>query len=413
MSEMTATRTGRHSVLLAAVLLTLVAVWVVGVLLLWRTEIPSGLRLPRLDPHQYFSAAQLGRVVDYERFYYVLWPFSVAATLGTLVVLSLLAPRWAAVIGLGRIGTGVVIGMLTLTVLWFVGLPFDIAGRWWRERHGLASGGWVSWLTSPWQELLGRSITALVLIVILLALAGRFPRGWWIPAVPVLLVIVVVLATAYGGVVALDSHPLRSPELRRDAQAIGRRLHAESTPVEVQDVHSLTTQANAMAIGLGPTERIVLWDTLLDGRFGNDEIRFVLAHEFGHIVRGHLWKALGWFTLFAVPILALLAWITGRRGGLRDPALLPYGLLVLTLLQLASTPLQNVVSRRYESEADWVALQTTRDPAAGRGLFREFSVTSLGDPSPPTWAYVMFDTHPTLMQRIAMTEAWQARNRAP
>jgi STE24 endopeptidase len=391
----------------------LVVVWVVCIALLWRTEIPSDLKLPHLDPHDYFSQAELDKTVSYERFYTVLWPFSVAATLVTLFVLTRRARRWAAVIGLGRVGTGVVIGMLTITTLWFVGLPFDIAGRWWRERHGLTRGGWFDWLTDPWLELLGQAVTAFLLIVILLALAGRFPRRWWIPAVPVLLAIAVVLSIAYGGLVALDSHSIRNPELRRDARALGRQLHAGSTPVEVQEVQNLTSQANAMAVGLGPTQRIVLWDTLLNGRFGNGEVRFVLAHEFGHIVRHHLWKGLAWFALFAVPILALVAWITGKRGGLRDPALLPYGLLVLTLLQLASAPLQNLVSRRYESEADWVALQATRDPAAGRRLFTEFSDTNLTNPDPSTWSYVMFDTHPTLMQRIALTQGWKDRNAGP
>jgi hypothetical protein len=38
-------------------------------------------------------------------------------------------------------------------------------------------------------------------------------------------------------------------------------------------------------------------------------------------------------------------------------------------------------------------------------------VHDLSDPSPPTWAYVLFTDHPTLMQRIAMAKAWQARNR--
>ena len=72
---------------------------------------------------------------------------------------------------------------------------------------------------------------------------------------------------------------------------------------------------------------------------------------------------------------------------------------------------QNLVSRAIEREADWKALQTTRDPDSARGLFREFADTSLGDPSPPTWAYVLLQTHPTLAQRVAMANAWAARQR--
>jgi STE24 endopeptidase len=89
----------------------------------------------------------------------------------------------------------------------------------------------------------------------------------------------------------------------------------------------------------------------------------------------------------------------------------PLALLVAAVFQLAVSPAQNVISRNSEEEADWKALQTTRDPAAARGLFREFAETSLGDPSPPTWAYVLLQTHPTLAQRVGMAEAWAARER--
>ena len=81
------------------------------------------------------------------------------------------------------------------------------------------------------------------------------------------------------------------------------------------------------------------------------------------------------------------------------------------LLNVAITPLTNVVSRRYESEADWSALQAAKDPSAQRELFQEFARTSLEQPDPPTWSYLFFDTHPTLMQRIAMAQAWRDRER--
>jgi STE24 endopeptidase len=78
-------------------------------------------------------------------------------------------------------------------------------------------------------------------------------------------------------------------------------------------------------------------------------------------------------------------------------------------LQLAAQPLANEFSRRLEAEADWAALQTTRDPASARHLFEQFTHLTLQQPSPPTWSYVWLDTHPTVMERIAMAEAWRAR----
>ena len=52
---------------------------------------------------------------------------------------------------------------------------------------------------------------------------------------------------------------------------------------------------------------------------------------------------------------------------LRDPRAIPLAALVLVLLQLATLPLANTISRRYEAEADWQALQLTGDPTVGGG----------------------------------------------
>ena len=132
----------------------------------------------------------------------------------------------------------------------------------------------------------------------------------------------------------------------------------------------------------------------------------MIAHEFAHHARYHLPKAIAWYALFAVPGAFRSPRDTAARGD-GQPAAVPLSLLVLVVLSVLATPVENVVSRRMEGEADWMALQTTRDPAGGKELFRDFSTTSLGDPDPPTWAYLLFDSHPTLMQRIAMTEQWK------
>ena len=139
----------------------------------------------------------------------------------------------------------------------------------------------------------------------------------------------------------------------------------------------------------------------------------MIAHEFGHIAHRHLWKGLAWAALFTFPIAFGVARITARRGGLGDPGLLPYGALVLVLLNVAITPLTNVVSRRYESEADWRALRATKDPASMVKLFRSFEETSLEQPNPPAWDYLWLENHPTLMQRIAMAERFRERTNGP
>jgi STE24 endopeptidase len=95
---------------------------------------------------------------------------------------------------------------------------------------------------------------------------------------------------------------------------------------------------------------------------------------------------------------------------MREAEAVPISLFVLVALSFLALPVQNVVTRHLEAEADWVALQTTRDSGAARRLFRRFSTTALTEPSPPTWSYVLMATHPTIAQRIAMAEAWRSRS---
>jgi Zn-dependent protease with chaperone function len=97
---------------------------------------------------------------------------------------------------------------------------------------------------------------------------------------------------------------------------------------------------------------------------------------------------------------------------MQRPEAVPLALFVLVALQLLALPFQNVVTRHSEAEADWVALETTAEPAAAQELFRDFTRSALADPSPPTWAHLLLDNHPTIEQRIAMAEAWRARVRA-
>ena len=126
-----------------------------------------------------------------------------------------------------------------------------------------------------------------------------------------------------------------------------------------------TRAVNAEAIGAGPTTRVILWDTLLAAEVARGEVRFAAAHELGHVSRRHPWKGVAWFALLALPG----AWLLGRAARLDDPRALPRVALVLLLLQLATLPLANAISRRYESEADAVGLAAhPRQPLSGSAL---------------------------------------------
>lgn len=384
--------------------------WIVAAVLLWKSSrVPTNLHSPRIDPGDVFSAAELRRASRYERFLRFDYLLSDLALLAVLAVYAAKGARFARESAAGRIGTGMLLGMLGLAFVWLAQVPFGLADLWWERRHGIARVGYFEWLTGDWLGLGGTFLFVSLAIVIVMALAGVLHDRWWIVGGPVFvgLVVLFVFVSPY----LIPTHGLRDPALAAEARRMEKAEGIHGVPIEVQDVHRETTAANAEATGLGPSRRIVLWDTLLDGRFERREIRFVLAHEIGHLARNHLVKGIAWYALFAIPGAFLIAVGTRRRGGMEQPAAVPLALLILVVLELAASPVQNVISRHIEREADWMALQTTRDPDGGRALFRHFGTTALQQPDPPTWAYLLFDTHPTIVQRIALIEAWRARER--
>jgi STE24 endopeptidase len=392
----------------AATLAVAAGVWCTCAWLLAGTSVPS-IDTSGLDPHSYFSQRSLDRAASYTRGAELLWVLSTAATLAALVVLARRLPARVRSIGLGRIGSAVIVGMVLIVGLWFVALPFSLADLWWQHHWGLGPFDILAWLSGQWALLAPSAVSALVTIVLLVGLAGRF-RRWWLVATPIVVVIAAFFAFVSGWLLAASSHPLRNQQLAADARRMERLEHVTGTPIRVQDVSSWTDQANAYTAGFGPSAHVILWNTLLDDRFTRGEKVAVIAHELGHVRSRHIIKGIGWTALVVLPTLWLLALATRRRGGVGDPANLPYVILVLSVIGLLTTPFQNVVSRRYEAEADWRSLNATRDPASTRKLFQTFERTSLENPSPPTWDYLFLETHPTLAQRIAMVEQWRKRN---
>jgi STE24 endopeptidase len=150
-------------------------------------------------------------------------------------------------------------------------------------------------------------------------------------------------------------------------------------PIDVERVRDVTSLPNAEAMGIGPSRRVVLWDTLIDGRFTRPEVTVVIAHELGHLARNHIWKAVGWYALFAFPGAFLIARLTRRRGGMGRAEAVPVALLVLVVLGLLALTLENAISRH-----------------------------TLDEPNPSTFEYLVLENHPTIMQRIAMAQAWRA-----
>jgi STE24 endopeptidase len=393
------------------VLAASVAVWCVAAWLLLDDSVPGSLTLPAVDVDAVFGKELVADARSFERFLVLDWLLAQVALIGVLWLYVGRGADFMKQSAAGRIGTGMLLGMLGLGIVWLVQLPFGLAALWWERRHDTTELGYLEWALGDWLELGASFLSISLALVIVMALAGWLGRWWWIPGAAVFVAIAAGLTFVSPFLVTTER--LDDKALVAAARKYEREQGiTEPIPVDVETVSGDTSDANAYATGLGPTRRVVLWDTLLDGRFSDGAERVVLAHEIAHHSSRHLPKGLAWFAMFALPAAWILMRVTRRRGGMGAPEAVPLALFTVAVIQLVALPLQGSISRRMEAEADWKALSSTRDPSGARELFVGFSETGLSDPGPPAWQQWLFGSHPTLADRVAMAQAW-AERRAP
>ncbi len=365
--------------------------WLVAAVLLWRTSSPD-VAVPQLDPSSLFDARTLERNARYEYGHALLWALGLSAQLLVLVLLARRRPDSRGPWWL----RGALVGMLVYTAAWLADLPFDLAGHWWRRRHDVSQLGYDGFLLGPWSTTLGELALAGIAGTTVVAAGRLLGRRAWIGLWAAFAALAVAYTLVYPSLLAPRLRPLEDRALAAEIQELARSAGLRETSVEVRKARERTRAVNAEAIGAGPATRVILWDTLLEPQVGRGEIRFVAAHELSHVARDHLWKGLAWFALISLPCL----WLLGRIVRLGDPRALPLAALVLLLLQLATLPAANAITRRYEREADWEGLRLTQDPAAAEALYRRFARTGLTDPDPPFLLHLLLDTHPSLVERI-------------
>jgi len=389
----------------AASVAVLAAVWAISAYLLWQTTVPSSLHLPHVDTAATFSHAVLHRAQSYDHFASLLGVLGLLLSVAVFAVYAWWGPGFVRESAAGPLGTGMLLGMLGFGLLWLAEVPFTLLGIWWDRRHHVSHESYWKAVLGGWLVLGFAFALLCAALLIVMGLARLVGDWWWLLAAPVFVGLVALFA--FGSPYLEPTHPILDPRLAATVGALERRAHTGHVPVRVEDVSG--SMPNAVTEGIGPSRRVVLWDTLLDGRFTPGEVKVVIAHELGHAKRQHVLKSIGWYALFAFPGAWIISRVTRRRGGMGEPAAVPLALLTLVVLELLALPIQNAITRHMEAEADWRALQTTRDPKDAQSLFEKFVPITLEDPAPPTWEYLLGENHPTIDQRIAMVRAWRAR----
>jgi STE24 endopeptidase len=368
-----------------------------------------------------FAPEQVERARRYHRPVYVVRVLGIAVSLALLGLLSFSAAGDALhglVDGLPWWAEAPLFAALVVVVQSLVQTPLAFWRGYLHERKwGFSTQTPRSWTTDRLKGLaIGVVLTALPLLA-LFACVHVFP-SWW-PLVAGLGAALFVLVVGFIAPVVLEPvfnrfEPLGDHALADELRELADRAGVPVRDVLVADASRRTRKHNAYVSGLGRTRRVVLWDTLL-ARGEPGEIKVVVAHELGHRRYRHVarWTAISMVSVaaFVVLIWLLFQWdalldAIGATGP-GDPRVIPFVLFLGAALELAFQPLALAISRRWERDCDRFSLDLTRDAESFERTHHLLALENLGDLAPPKAAYVLFASHPTAPERLALGREWE------
>ncbi|WP_432977470.1 M48 family metallopeptidase [Dactylosporangium sp. CA-233914] len=307
-------------------------------------------------------------------------------------------------------------GLLVTLVGEVVALPLAA----WRQsilRHyGLSTQDWGGWTVDLLKSYAVGAVIGAIVLLGFFTVTHFAPRWWWAWAAIGAAAFTVLLMFVFPVLVEPIFNkftPMPDGEQRTRLMAMAARDGVPVRDVLIADASRRTRAVNAYVSGLGPTRRIVVYDTLLE-KAPPAEVESVVAHELGHakdgdVLTGTLLAALG--AAAAVCALYLVgSWSTllrwARVDSIAEPRAIALVLALATVAGLFAGPAQSLISRRVEARADKHALELTRDPREFEAMQGRLSLVNLGDPDPNPVEQFLFGTHPAAVERMAAARAW-------
>jgi len=300
----------------------------------------------------------------------------------------------------------IVIGFVSSVIFFPVNYYTDF---YMEHKYELSNQSFLQWI---WEGLKGTivgSIIGIPLLLLFYYILNEYGNMWWLPLSIVMFIVSVGLAKIVPIVIMplfYKVTPIEDNDLKTRIMKLANAVNMKVANVFQFDMSKNTKKANAAFTGLGKTKRVILGDTLL-GKFTNDEIETVLAHEFGHYKHKHILKniAIGTvssfltFYLLAVFYSWSLPWFGFEK--ITNIAALPIIMLWGMLIGLVQSPLTNIISRKFEYQADEYAIKTTGKTKEFISTLEKLTEQNLGDKEPHPLVEWFFYSHPSIKKRTA------------
>ncbi len=321
--------------------------------------------------------------------------------------------RWAQRLGPSWFLTVGIYFLIFYSLLYLLGLPLAYYQGFVRpHEYGLSNQTFAKWLGDSLKALMVGLIGGLLFLWVPYLLLRWSPQRWWLftslVLVP-LIFLIVMIVPIWVEPLFNDFHDMTDKALEAKIQTLAERAGIEGSRIYEVNKSVDTKALNAYVTGFLNTKRIVLWDTLI-AKLNERELLFVMGHEMGHYVLGHIVQGILGYSLLVLAGLYFLHRASGTlirryraRFGfdqLADIASLPLLLLLLNLFFLGASPLEKACSRWIEHEADRFGLEITQDNYAAARAFVVLEEENLGNPRPGVLYKLWRATHPPIGERI-------------
>ncbi|MFH0918204.1 MAG: M48 family metallopeptidase [Candidatus Omnitrophota bacterium] len=270
-----------------------------------------------------------------------------------------------------------------------------------------------AWVAEQLKSGILAYIISLILILSFYWILDKFNQ-WWL-AISILWILFSVVLAKLAPVLIIPLffkyQKLEDEVLRQRIFDLAAKMQIKLMEVSQINLSKKTLKANAAFTGLGKTKRVLLADTLKD-KYTHDEVEVILAHEFAHYRLGHIIKLIAVNSLVTLGVFYLIfktsAYTLGifKLGSLSQLSSLPLVFLYFILFGIIVQPLEAYVSRRYERDADRLALKVTGAKEAFISLMEKLAEQNLADRNPHPLIKFFFFTHPPIDERIKIAKSF-------
>ena len=336
-------------------------------------------------------------------------PSSLAPALLDLLPASLAAEPMAAPLSLAVAAAlaaallGAAVELAALPCVWWVEFLLE-------RRYGLSHERPGDWLRSHLLQSSSRRIVGWTVAAgaVFLAITYR-PDTWWLLSGGGFLLVAVVRAMLAPRLLVrwlFETAPLQRDALRVRLAVLAARAGAPGIDIREWRIGARSDTANAAVVGVGPSRRILVSDTLV-ADYSDAEIEVVVAHELAHHAHRDLWQAIVLDALVVTAACGLahlvLAGPAAGAGlpGLGDVAGLPFLAFGVGTVVVAASPLTRGLSRWHERRADRYAIRITGNRAAFVSGLRRLAAQHLAEEHPSRLVEWLFYSHPPLGARMA------------